>query len=331
MSIDLLQPPTHLPPSTALRISQQAPSILRRSSGLKLPYPLSLLISNESQELWATHENLLLACLRTGDDKSALKCLEKLTERFGEKNERVMALRGLYHEATAENQKRLEEVLEGYIEVLEETPTNMPIRKRTAALLKSLGKPVQAIETLVALLDASPTDAESWSELAELYMAQGQYSQAIYSLEEVLLLAPNAWSVHARLGEILLISAKTIGNNDGDWLRNLSESMRRFCRSIELCENYLRGYYGLKLSTNKLLEVYPKNSKPSQAVSDSIAGELPLPSLQSIQKLNELATAKLAEIVRRGSAEEKGWNDYEEAELIAARELLDRDTQSIKR
>lgn len=27
----------------------------------------------------------------------------------------------------------------------------------------------------------------------------------------------------------------------------LSESLRRFCRSIELCDNYLRGYYGLKL------------------------------------------------------------------------------------
>lgn len=23
--------------------------------------------------------------------------------------------------------------------------------------------------------------------------------------------------------------------------------MRRFCRSIELCDDYLRGYYGLKL------------------------------------------------------------------------------------
>jgi hypothetical protein len=27
----------------------------------------------------------------------------------------------------------------------------------------------------------------------------------------------------------------------------LAESVRRFCRSIELCDDYLRGYYGLKL------------------------------------------------------------------------------------
>ncbi|KAF2237639.1 TPR-like protein [Viridothelium virens] len=331
MSIDLLQPPTHVPPSTALRISQQAPTILRNTSGFRLPYPLSLFVSTESQELWTTQENLFLACLRTGDDKSALHCLEKLTERFGGQNERIMALRGLYHEATAENSKALEEVLEGYVETLEENPTNMPIRKRTAALLKSLGRPAEAIQTLVALLDSSPTDAEAWSEMAELYTSQGQYYQAIYCLEEVLLIMPNAWSVHARLGEILFRSCSNLAGGNGDLLKTLSESMRRFCRSIELCENYLRGYYGLKLSTKKLLDVYPKSSKQSQAVSDPATGDLAPPTLRSIQRLHELATGKLGEMVRRGSVGERGWNDYDEAELIAARELLDRDTQPIER
>lgn len=27
----------------------------------------------------------------------------------------------------------------------------------------------------------------------------------------------------------------------------LADSIRRFCRSIELCDDYIRGYYGLKL------------------------------------------------------------------------------------
>lgn len=29
--------------------------------------------------------------------------------------------------------------------------------------------------------------------------------------------------------------------------KHLSEAVKRFCRSIELCDDYLRGYYGLKL------------------------------------------------------------------------------------
>lgn len=48
-------------------------------------------------------------------------------------------------------------------------------------------------------------------------------------------------------------------------------------------------------------------------------------SLKTIQSLNQLATAKLSEIVRRSVAREAGWEGYDAAELIAARELLDRD------
>lgn len=35
--------------------------------------------------------------------------------------------------------------------------------------------------------------------------------------------------------------------SDGSPQRQLTESLKRFSRSIELCDDYLRGYYGLKL------------------------------------------------------------------------------------
>lgn len=50
--------------------------------------------------------------------------------------------------------------------------------------------------------------------------------------------------MHARLGEVLYITASA---NEAGADKDLAESMRRFCRSIELCDDYLRGYYGLKL------------------------------------------------------------------------------------
>jgi hypothetical protein len=50
--------------------------------------------------------------------------------------------------------------------------------------------------------------------------------------------------MHARLGEVLFIAASA---NESAAEKYLTESMRRFCRSIELCDDYLRGYYGLKL------------------------------------------------------------------------------------
>lgn len=56
-----------------------------------------------------------------------------------------------------------------------------------------------------------------------------------------------------------------------------------------------------------------------------------LPEIKSIELLNEKATAKLSEIVRRSVAREKGWQGYDGAELIAARELLDRDATPVTR
>lgn len=38
-----------------------------------------------------------------------------------------------------------------------------------------------------------------------------------------------------------------LGSNESNAPKLLAESIRRFCRSIELCDGYLRGYYGLKL------------------------------------------------------------------------------------
>ena len=39
--------------------------------------------------------------------------------------------------------------------------------------------------------------------------------------------------------------------NESSNAKVLAESMRRFCRSIELCDDYLRGYYGLKLVSRR--------------------------------------------------------------------------------
>ncbi|OCL08949.1 hypothetical protein AOQ84DRAFT_221365 [Glonium stellatum] len=327
MSASLLDPPPRVSSQTALHMSQQAPRILQSSP------TSSLLLSSETPETWTIHENLLLSCLRTGDDKSARLCLDRMTARFGRENERVMALKGMYEEAAAVDKAGLENVLKEYESTLKADPTNMPVRKRRVALLRSMSRPADAIAALVELLDVSPTDAESWAELSDLYASQNMYAQAIYSLEEVLLIMPNAWSIHARMGELLYLSASTSFSNssDGNTLKGLSESMRRFCRSIELCDDYLRGYYGLKLTTKRLLTLLPEHTKPTSASTDPIFGDLAPPSVSTVQKLHELATSKLAEIVRRGSAKEPGWGGYDEAELVAARELLAKDAQKIER
>ena len=84
-------------------------------------------------------------------------------------------------------------------------------------------------------------------------------------------------------------------------------------------------------ATDRLLEVLSNTKKSQQSSADPVNGDLAPPSISSVKKLNEAATAKLGEIVRRSSSGERGWDGYSESELIAARELLERGTQKIER
>lgn len=211
MTVDLLRPPTQLTHAEAVQVSQQAPGILQRDTSWNIPWPLSLLVASDAPEKWSIYENLLLSCLRTGDNASAKACLDKLKARFGEQNERVTGLMGLYYEAVGNNGE-LEQFLRQYEKKMTDSPTNMvrktirhhpyrltdlaqAVRKRRVALLKTLERPADAIVALTDLLEESPVDAEAWAELSELYTAQGLHAQAIFCLEEVLLITPNAWNV----------------------------------------------------------------------------------------------------------------------------------------
>lgn len=43
------------------------------------------------------------------------------------------------------------------------------------------------------------------------------------------------------------MAATASGADENTARKYLAESLKRFCRSIELCDDYLRGYYNLKL------------------------------------------------------------------------------------
>ena len=109
-----------------LEMSQTAPQYLQKqSTALQNASFFPGLVHGESLDNWSRHEQILLSCLRTGDDKSALISLERLINRFGAENERVAALRGLYQEAVADNDAALRDVLQEYESILSTVPTNL--------------------------------------------------------------------------------------------------------------------------------------------------------------------------------------------------------------
>ncbi|CEJ94521.1 hypothetical protein VHEMI10045 [[Torrubiella] hemipterigena] len=304
-----------LPDREALALAQQAPTILRAHPRVFSASPLQPLISGpETSEIWTNYENLLLSCLRTGNDRAALECLERLTMRFGEKDERVMALEGLAKEAMAETDADLQAVLKDYDDIMKENDSNIPIAKRRVALLRSMGRTADAIAAVNALIEYDTTDAEAWAEAADMYLEEGLYSQAMFALDEVLALSPNAWNVHARAGEVLLMAVAS--SSEASPASQLTEAVKRFARSVELCDDYLRGYYGLKLATDKLLALPAKSKK-----TDGEGFEVPSPA--ALQKLNELSVKKLGDIVRHYTAGDQMWMGYNAGEIEAAKKLLE--------
>ena len=126
MVAKLNRPQGELSPEEALNLAQQAPSILKHNPKAFSSTPLiSLFSAAESPEIWIIYENLILSCCRTGDSKSAHECVERLVVRFGDTNERVMALKGLVKEAIADNQGELTQLLMEYDSILGPEATNI--------------------------------------------------------------------------------------------------------------------------------------------------------------------------------------------------------------
>lgn len=90
----------------------------------------------------------MLSCLRTGDEQSAHLCLQRLTERFGAENERLMALRGLFQEAIAKDDAALKQVLEEYENILITDPSNMVgVQRRVSWAFANVVSLYQSVES----------------------------------------------------------------------------------------------------------------------------------------------------------------------------------------
>lgn len=59
-------------------------------------------------------------------------------------------------------------------------------------------------------------------------------AQAAFCLEELILLQPNLHYVHAQYAEILWLLGKE------------ASALKYWCRSVELCSDFLRGWFGVK-------------------------------------------------------------------------------------
>ncbi|KAF8942634.1 hypothetical protein BGZ52_012384 [Haplosporangium bisporale] len=96
-------------------------------------------------------------------------------------------------------------------------------------------------------------------------------------MEEVLMLQPQNHIFHLRYAEILYTQD------------NVQLALKQFCRVVELCKDHVRGLYGIKLCTSRLLKSSP--SKDAAATSQ-----------EDLKAIDLLATERLLAVYSAGSA-----------------------------
>ncbi|KAF8980416.1 hypothetical protein BGZ46_004240 [Entomortierella lignicola] len=223
-------------------------------------------------DAWLVYEQVAIAALDVGDDALAQKCIDALEKKFPG-SARVHRLHGMQFEALG----KFPEAAEIYKSILEEDETNVLAAKRQVMLLRSMGLPGDAIAALVKYLDINYTDFEGWLQLADLYLEELMYSQAAFSMEEVIMLQPQNHIFHLKYAEILYAQD------------NVGLALKQFCRVVELCKDHVRGLYGIKLCTSRLLKAAP--SKNAAVTSQ-----------EDLKAIDLLATERLIAVYASGNA-----------------------------
>ncbi|KAJ8103228.1 hypothetical protein POJ06DRAFT_246948 [Lipomyces tetrasporus] len=229
-----------------------------------------------------------------GKDTEASAILATLTDRFRQDSHRVGVLRSIYLEATEGPLKALEFVSG-------RPDTELGTLKRKIVILKSSNQTSHYISELLKLVDNFPSDAESWAELASAYAEAGMYAQSLFALHEVLLLVPLAYNINALIGETSLVYASSLqaasSSHSVAIEERLFEAVKFFLRSVELCEDYVRGWAGVLVTTKRIAAI-----------------QKPVGDTSTYKRLYDVARNRLAKIVET--------QDASESELASARLVL---------
>lgn len=107
----------------------------------------------------------------------------------------------------------------------------------------------EAIEYATQYLDVYQSDADAWAELAELYTILGVHDKSTFSWAEAVLLKPFDQSLHASYADSIYAQALESSNEASYHL-----ALKYYLRSVELCKDFLRGFCGIKVCCDAILE-----------------------------------------------------------------------------
>lgn len=198
----------------------------------------------------AVLEQVFLAALDTDQQALADQCLahvkgilRSVTGLNPDTSVRVQRLVALQKES----QSDYDGALQMYNAFLDANPSNSQAIQRKYAVLKAqVGKEVEAMEAINTYLSYHQGDAAAWYELSNLCMNVANYQGATYCYEELVLMQPQDASLHCKLGELYVTSAR----GGGSTLAAFLLARKHIALSLDLSGNVasqqnLRALYAL--------------------------------------------------------------------------------------
>ncbi|AMD22994.1 HHR225Cp [Eremothecium sinecaudum] len=197
-------------------------------------------------------EMLFYLKVLVNDDIEAEVVYRRISDRLGENSPKMHVMKATLLQITEGDLKAVTYLKRLRDEVLEfdtDSADYLFIEKKILAIERATLSQEVYIGKMLSLLEKFPLDGELWWALASEYSSIGQFDKAAYCLEEVIVIAPFAYNVFAKLGEVLYYSA-TCGKKLNKVV--LQEALDNCLRAVELSETCLKAWSFIAVISDKL-------------------------------------------------------------------------------
>ncbi|CAR24096.1 Emc2p [Lachancea thermotolerans CBS 6340] len=187
-----------------------------------------------------------------GKDVEAETLFKTFRDRFGSSSPYLHVMQATLlqvNKGDREAEEFLTKLLKDALEYETDIIDYLLVSKKLLSIRRKSITKEEYLKQLLGLAEKFPVDGELWYAIAQEYASLGQFEQAAYSLEEVLCIAPFNYVAFAQLSEALYYRALR-EKKDKDSL--LQQSLSNALRSVELSENFVKGWAFVAVTSKEL-------------------------------------------------------------------------------
>lgn len=187
-------------------------------------------------------------------DVEAEVIYKRFRDRFGEDAPSLYVMKSTLIQINEGDQAAvdyIEKLIKDLLEFDTDTLSYLLLQKRLISIKGRAHDGQWVLKEVCNLIEKFPLDPELYWYAGELYAEFGQFDRAAFCYEEVLLIMPFNYVAFGQLAESLYYKAIK-SEKSGKSRDTLQKSLENALRSVELSENYLKGWSFVATVADKL-------------------------------------------------------------------------------